>query len=318
VPGFFVGIRQNRLPARDPATSLDVYSSVTGKIVGTIPPPQRGRYFRAVAALGDSQTFVAAATVNGMPGRARDCNTQLYRFRLTACGQPAGLTPLAVPEVRGYLNFPTSLAASASGNVIAYAAHSCTSAYNGSIGVIRLATGKVRTWLFTYPAVPMNLSLSADGSLLGFASGPSSGPRDGTGEAAWVLRTRSAPGLLARRYREVLHSEYPAGQRIPDVQSAALSPTGAVMFAATSPPRGAGSGLETIGAYRTSTGRLIRVLHVFGHFEIGNCAISPDPSGRYLLVYMLYNRTVAWIDLATGKPTTVPVGPAGFPLSAAW
>lgn len=317
-PGFFVGIRQNRLPARDPATSLDVYSSVTGKIVGTIPPPQRDRYFRAVAALGDTQTFVAAATVNGMPGSARDCDTQLYRFRLTARGQPTGLTPLAVPEVRGYLNFPTSLAASASGKVIAYAVHSCTSAYNGSIGVIRLATGKARTWLFTYPAVPMNLSLSADGSLLGFASGPSSGPRDGAGAAAWVLRTRSAPGLLARRYREVLHSEYPASQRIPDVQSAALSPTGSVLFAATSPPRGAGSGLETIGAYRTSTGRLIRVLHVFGHFQIGSCAIIPDPSGRYLLVYMLYNRAVTRIDLATGKTTTVPVGPAGFPLDAAW
>lgn len=316
VPSFFVGIRPTLLPAKDPGTSLGVYSSVTGKIVATLAPPQRGRYFRAVAALGNNRTFVVAATANGMPASTRGCNTQLYRFRLTAQGQPTGLTPLAVPTVPGYLDFNTSLAASASGNVIAYATHSCTSAYDGSIGVIRLRTGKVRTWLFTYPAVPMNLSLSADGSLLGFASGQSSGPRVGAGAAAWVLRTHSAPGRLALRYRQVLHSEHPAAQHFRDVQSTALSPTGAVMFAATAPPRGTPS--ETIGAYRTTTGGLIRVIHAFGHFQLGDCAISPDPSGRYLLVYALTTRNLAWIDLATGKVMTVPVSRADNPLGAAW
>lgn len=315
-PRFFVGIRPTLLPAKDPVTSLGVYSSVTGRIVATLAPPQRGRYFQAVAALGDNRTFVAAATVNDMPGSTRGCNTQLYRFQLTAQGQPTGLTPLAVRSVPGYLDFDTSLAASASGNVIAYATHSCTRAYDGSIGVIRLRTGKLRTWLFTYPSVPMNLSLSADGSLLSFASGPSSGPRVGAGAAAWVLRTRSAPGPLSLRYRQVIHSEHPAAQHFLDVQSAALSPTGAVMFAATAPPRG--TAIETIGAYRTTTGGLIRVIHAFSHFQMGDCAISPDPSGRYLLVYALTLRNLAWIDLATGKVTTVPVSRADNPLGAAW
>jgi hypothetical protein len=152
--------------------------------------------------------------------------------------------------------------------------------------------------------------------MLGFASGPDSGPPTGTGAAAWVLRTRSAPGPLAQRYRQVLHSELPAAQHFLDVQSAALSPTGAVMFAATGSRRSAPD--ETIGAYRITTGRLIRVIRVFRHFQIANCAISADPSGRYLLVYQLTNRNLAWIDLATGKITTVPVSRAGSLVGAAW
>jgi hypothetical protein len=302
-PRYFVAV----VGLNSGATALDVFNSATGHIVGRLAPPAPGRDFQAVAVLGNDRTFVAEAA----PENETRCGAWLYEFRITAQGTPTGLTPLVVPYLAGRPALP-ALAASADGDVVAYDMMKCKETRAGvikdygSVGVIHLGSGSTRSWTYTFPATPVSLSLSADGSLLAMVSNPSDGKRSGSDQnnSAWVLRTDSPPGPLARHYRQIIA---PLGWPMVGPVAAALSPTSSVTYALNQRWHHTGwSG--TLDAYETATGSLIKVICRFPAIRIaGEEVISPDISGQYLLLFGNGpTPRVQIIDLSTGRVSTVP------------
>jgi hypothetical protein len=312
MPRFFVGIRQ--VSGAPHATALDVYSPVTGRVVSALPPLRlpAGSYVQAVAALGNDRTFVAAVSVGHGPG---DCHTVLWRFTLTAKGQPTGLRPLPLPELPGKIIYSSSFAASADGRMIAYAANSCTQQFAGQVVVVHLATATVRTWDTLFPSPPYSLSLTANGTLLGFVSGPDSGRRPVSGtvpDSAWVLRTGSRPGSLASRDREVPH--VPKG-----VSAAVLGRTGATLLAVT-PDR---VDRRKVGIYVTATGRRIQLMRdMLPGPAASPISLAADVSGEYAIVYGLqrnqFRSQFQELNVATGRLRSVPINPDDSPFGVAW
>ena len=311
-PRYFVGIRQLSVPTLSRqvfATTLAVFSSVTGRAVASIGQPARGRYYQAVAALGSDQTFVAAA----VPTSGADCSTWFYRFSLGPHGQLTGWRPLSVPKVTGEVRYNNALTASANGNVIAYSASMCTRHFASQVGVIRLDTRTVCTWPTLWPAMPRTLSLSANGGILGFVGNPSSGSTGGSpaDDAAWTLRTSATPGPLARHYQRVLRA--PGG-----VRSVMLSPTGAIMFAMiASDPRSRAVSNSYVNAYDVATGKLLGLVQTV-RYASDNPGFSSATSGQYVLVYPPYRTFFQELDLVTGRLVTVSVPQQGVPFAAAW
>jgi hypothetical protein len=299
-PRFFAGVALTSV--------LNIYRSADGRMVASLPLPGRDHAFVAVARLGGDRSYVAAAMTSG-----RACTTQLYRFTIGPRGRPSRLTPLSVPQVTGGV---LELVGSADGNVLAYTARAsspCSSRGHDLVGVIHLATRQVTTW--TSPVtrrqhVPAGgVSLTADGSVLGFLAGP-----DGYGSPdVWVLPTNSPPGLVTRHARKVLRVRG-------GVIRAVLSNTGSQVYAETlSAPRG---GAVVLGLYSTATGKRIRVLGRLGTEspELAAVSVSQDAAGRHLLVYG-YGHRIAEMNLSTGHLTSVTVAqpPLGTPFSSdAW
>jgi hypothetical protein len=305
-PRFFVGIRQLSATSEILTTGLAVYSAATGRVVASVAQPGRGRYYQAVAALGSDQSFVVAAT----PARGPGCHTWFYRFSLGPQGRPKGWAPLAVPEVTGEIRYNNALATSGDGNVLAYSASTCAQNSSSQVGVIHLDTRKVRTWSTLWPAVPRNLSLSADGTLLSFVGNPSSGTKNDSQveDTVWTLRTDAAPGPVASRYRKVLHA--PGG-----VQSAILSPTGAITFAMTASNPRRPTASENVNAYDTATGKPLGLVQAVRYLTDGP-GFTPDASGQYVLVYPRNTPLVQELNLTDRRLMTVSV-PA-VPIAVAW
>lgn len=307
-PRYFVGIAllDHRVPAY--GTVMSVYSSATGRVVAHFPSPGPGLYYQAVAAVGSTGWFTAAATPGTFPKTARGCGTAINQFRLNSQGQPIFRGVIASP-VPGFIG-NSSLAVSANGKVISYATRSCGT--NTGQLTVTPDTEKSRTWTYKFPVSPESLSLSADGGLLSLVSDPAGGCQCGSpsAETAWVLRPNSAPGPLAQRWRKVLSA--PSG-----VDSAALSPTGAVTFAAVSRVSHGRLGVA-VGAYDTGTGRLLRLVRAFTKVQVLPPGIAVDQSGHYALVYMLTDRGVQRLNLTTGQLKVLPVTRADFPIDVAW
>jgi len=288
-----------------------VFNSQTGRQVGSLPELAPGRAFEAVAAATPRGTFVAAAT--------QDCRTWFYRFRITAQGQATALTPLRAPGVAGRPSSQGgSLAVSADGGTLAYSTQRCGAdglrANAGQVGVIRLASGKVTTWRFRFPAIPGSLTLSANGRVLSFVSAPSTG----RGNDAWsrnrayLLRTDAPGGPLEQHYQAVL-----GPPRAP--YAVALNKAGTAFFAAIPEPRiGQQVPRQTLGRYRIPDGTLIGSRRVLPRLSfLNHLIVKPDPTGRFMLMYD-WNEQVQRIDLATGTLTTVPWRADQFTFDAAW
>jgi hypothetical protein len=296
-PAFFAGV------AGTPPTVVNIYRSATGRVVASFRTPRTLRMISAVARLGGDRTFAVAAV-------AKDsCTTRLYRFSIDRAGRPGVLTPLSVPRVAGAVG---ELAGSADGNVLAYtAAGPCTPHAYTPVGVIHLATRQATTWTFRTArprwasghrywqpyATAGSLSLTADGSVLGFLAGPdrSYAPQD-----VWALPTSAPPGPLTSHARRVLHVST-------DVFRVIFNPsgTGAYVETLSAPRRGA----VVLGLYSTSTGRRIRLLGRLGPGgrSLSELPITVDASGRHLLAYgYLSGPRVTVMNLTTGRrsPTT--------------
>jgi hypothetical protein len=283
-PPFFVG----RVGGLND-TSLGVYRATTGRMVARLAPPA-GLAFAATAATADSHVFVLAAVPRRSSGA---CATWLYRLGLSAAGQPS-LTRLAVPKVAGRLRVPTALAASATGKVIGYSTFTCrTRGYDsGHVGVIDLATGRVRTW--ELHGTVLGMSASADGRALAFTFTGSNGR-----PTADMLRTDAAPGPMARRARVVVSTAaIGAGQ-------VAVNRTGGVLLACAQNASGEPRQTARLAAYNAATGHLIGVLRSWQSW-LGPCTISAVPAGGYLLVTGFQEHDIARIDLITGRVTELP------------
>jgi hypothetical protein len=203
-----------------------------------------------VARLGSDRTYVAAAITSFQDA----CTTQLYRFTIGPRGLPSRLTPLSVPQFTGTVN---ELVGSADGNVLAYTASGrCAPRGHHLAGVIHLATRQITTWSYGLgnrrPTIFGSLSLTADGSLLGFTGGPI-GPLGS--QDVWVLPTTSPPGPLTRHARKVMHLRTAVFRVV-------LDNTGSLAYVETqSRPRG---GVVVVGLYGTATGKRIRLLGRLG------------------------------------------------------
>lgn len=305
-------------------TVLDIVDTRTGRVTGQLGSPRHGIYFQDVASLGSDRAFVAAAAVPEGPAIQRNCHTWLYRFWLTANGSPAGLIPFSeMPEVNGYPEFQ-GLAGSADGTTLAYTTdlNACRphkpKRYGGQISVLHLRSGRTTRWPYLFPASPTPLSLSADGSLLGFVSNPSDGARSGGPATAdtWVLPTDSPAGPLQRYYHRVTVPRPPGAQESWP-SAVVLSHSGRTMLTAIDDP-GGNTRLMALRDYQTRTGRLtrtVRVLRPHGTYD-SNPGLTPSISGRYVLIY-LWNKQVSRLDLATGR--LIPLRrPTHMPVVAAW
>jgi hypothetical protein len=313
MPRYFVGLDYpNGHPATEFAFTINVYSAATGKIVARVNPPQPGVYFQAVASLGSGQGYVAAAMAWPEPG----CHSLLYRFHLTRSGRPAGMTPLAVPEVPG---FALRVAGSADGSTVLYSTAGCSNQGPPPpyiTGEISLPTGRTRTWLTT-PRGSMQQSLSGDGRLAATVASLRRGTNDGAG---YVLAL--GPRL---RERKVLTAPGIGG-----VLATALSPNGRVMFALTSvlPASGYPPYTLRLAAYATATGRPLRTFLTERHqVESMPGELAADPSGRYLIVanFPLKDSPgnnplvgVTLVNVASGRAHTIYLRQSNVPLDIAW
>jgi hypothetical protein len=304
-PAFFAGV------ATDPRgnAELNIYRSANGRMVAAVPLPGRDHTFAAVTRLGGDQSYVVAAARS-----RRACDTQLYRFTIGPSGQPSRLAPLSVPHVRGTV---MELVGSAAGNVLAYTASGpCTPRSHSVIGVVRPATRQVTTWTYAenrrQPDPAGSVSLTADGSVLGFSAGPNApyGLQD-----VWVLPTSSPSGSLTRHARKVLRVRSGVFREV-------LSNTGAQVYVET---LSAPHGVVILGQYSTATGKRIRVLGRLGTGgqQLSELSVSQDAAGQHLLVYgyLRHPNRIAEMNLATGHlaSVTVPQTPLGSPFSSdAW
>jgi hypothetical protein len=303
-PRFFAGLTGE---AQDNA--LNIYRSATGRVIASVPAPRPDREFEAVARLGGDRTYVVGAVTG-----SRACTTQLYRFTIGPAGRPSGLTPLSVPKITGTV---MELAGSADGNVLAYRVGGLCAPHQLT-GVIHLTTRQITTWSYgtggLRPPMDGDLSLTADGSVLGFMAGSPYNPYGLTN--VWVLPTNAPGGPLTRHARKVLHLRS-------GVFRVLLSNTGSQMYVETAAaPR---AGAVILSLYNTTTGKRIRLLGRIGPGGMNRAELSftPDAAGKHLLIYGYFHPGhLEEMNLSTGHliPVTTAQPPVmdGAQPSAAW
>jgi hypothetical protein len=269
--------------------NLEAVVTATGHVAGHLRAPA-GHLFAVIAGTGADRTFFAATDLNPQTS----CKTSFYKFTLSAAGQPSGLTRLPVSTLPG---LPTALAASADGHLAAYSVTNCagdassqigSGQVTGGIGLINLAAGQIaRTWTYTLGEdYTTDLSMSADGSLLGYSNFISSSSRAGR-----VLTTSAASGSDQSASRVVVRNPV----------TTALSASGQLMYAIT------GAHSQLLAAYATASGQQVKVLHRWSAAEqIG--PVVTDPAGGYALIPITATPgRPALSPLVKGHPCTVVV-----------
>jgi hypothetical protein len=287
-PKFFAGVAETSThpPLK---TVVDIYRSATGRVVGSIRPPKPYRDFVAVSRLGGDRTFVAAV-ITAFSHTA--CTSHLFRFSVDGRGHPSGLTPLSVPQVAGQV---AELVSSADGKTVAVTVSGCVPQ---AIGMINLATRQTTTWVVPHhgdhPVIFGGLSLTTDGSRLGFVAGSPVGPGLTN---VYVLPTSSPSGPLMRHARKVLH--VPTG-----VFRVVLSNNGAQAYVETQ--SASHGGAVVLSQYSTTTGQRVRLIgqlgpggRVFSAFSV-----TVDAAGRHLLAYTDTHHLKA-VNLITGHQASI-------------
>jgi hypothetical protein len=257
------------------------------------------------------------------------CATKLYRARLSASGLPGALAPLG-PTLPGML---WSLTVGDDGRVIGYAISGCSKGAPGYLGVLQLPSGRTREWgdlslggmSSGNLALQGQLTMSADGRLLGFAADAISQP-DGLimGQNVRVLATDAPPGSVSRRSRVIYRQAAPGLGTRSDLAAASLSPSGTSAYVCR---QSATRTLATaeIMAYSASTADPRGVITTFnakGTWPQVSCSsMALDSSGGFLLVpYTVHSaagpsaevlQQVAVINLATRAIFTVPIKMSG-------
>jgi hypothetical protein len=289
-PEFFAGITQK--PSR---TVLNIYRSATGRVTGSIRPPGPYHDFSAVSRLGGDRTFVAAAITSFSQ---RSCSSHLFRFSIDGQGHPSPLTPLSVPQVTGLVG---EFVSSANGKALAYTIFGC--ARGRGVGLINLATRQTTIWTVAdHGRNPMtfgSLSLTGDGSKLGFTSSPEGSANETN---AYVLPTDSPSGSLMRHATKVLH--VPTG-----VFRVVLSYNGAQAYVETGSALHGGAVILT--EYSITTGRRIHLICQLSPRNLGEFSVTVDAAGKHLLVYDYAHRLTA-VNLTTGHRASVTVAQVPF------
>jgi hypothetical protein len=295
-PKFFAGIAVNPPGQVPPATVVNIYRSATGQVTGSIRPPRPYHDFAAVSRLGGDRSFVAAAIPAFSPAA---CTAHLFRFSIDRHGHPSGLTPLSVPQVPGQL---AELVSSADGKTLAFTASGC--APGRQIGAINLTTGQTTTWSIPHrdhiPVAFGSLSLTRDGSKLGFVDGPVNVKGI---TSAYLLPTDSPSGPILRHATRVL--DVPTR-----VFRVALSSNGAQAYVETFASHGSA---VVLSEYSTTTGQRVRLISQLSpgghHFAV--FSITMDAAGKHLLAYGEAHEVKA-VNLTTGHQASTTAAQIPF------
>lgn len=277
-PASFAPAPPFMIVVRSPgARPLLVVSAATGRTTAQLPVPRAGTAWVGAAATGSPATFVLAAT----PNRGGLCNpTYLYTVTLSDTGKVASLRPWTDPVVPEEIG---SLTASADGGTLAFIYYKCRAA-GQEIGVIRGRT--TRTWHESQLLAVDSLSLSADGSRLGYTEQSFGG---GVGTVR-VLDTSSASGNATAASKAVY--SFPAIGRADFVVFGAAFTTMDVSWI---------TGFNTfhLAGYRFGAGRVQGAL-----FRQTMSGLEIDRAGGQLMVF---NQSISLylVDPLTGKATLI-------------
>jgi hypothetical protein len=267
---------------------LDIDSVATGRVLTSVSPPRAGLTWGDVAAVGPAEFLLTATS-----GALSSCgSTFLYTVAVSG-GTVTAARPYAVPEVTGSpagAFSPGFLAVSADASTVALITNGCGSAPD-AIVVVR--GGRTRTWTVPASAGPRGLSLSADGSELGYVDLPVQTLTTSPG-SAWILPTTAAPGPAGQRGHEIFADAGHAAAAAAEV----LSPDGKTMYLLTATGQESPF-TDALSAYDVSTGTRLRTLATWDHVALYPPAITA--AGDNALVWYLSSTTViAQVDLATG------------------
>lgn len=290
-PAFFAVLPGNE-------RSIQIFSARTGKAVGHLAPPAANEFFSGVAAEGNGRTLLVA--VEGNTGGS--CKASIYKLRLTSSGQPLAHALTSLPPIDGILP-DRSFTVTPDGSTLAYYAWFCDG--QGSFEMRNLRTGSTEHWITHSGDQADSLSLSADGSAVGFSGweyvGLGPGAKAGTSSikirpVTAVLRASSVgtaldgQGIILREYTQM-----------------ALSPDGATLYVCAGH-----AGQNVLASYDVATKARIGVLATWAA-RGGNCAFTLDPSGQQALIASSAGH-VAILDIATRRLTSL--AGTGLPSSA--
>jgi hypothetical protein len=294
-PPFFAGIVSE--PASGPGTHLfrdvvKIFSSAKGTPAGTITA-RRSQDFSAVSRLGNDQSFVAASFSR------RACVSRLWKFTIDPAGRPSALTPLSA-RMSGQVE---ELTASADGTTLALKVSRCQPG-EPQTGVIHLATGQSTRWDTPADAIAASLSLTADGSVLGFVFNPDVNNPDAT-DQAWTKPTDAPAGPL-------LNGAHQVPGLGANAERAVLSPDGDQLWIeAQKTPN---SKLPvTLSLVTTSTGALVRQITQLspGGKDLTFVGLALDNAGQHMLAYGGNpgpgHADAEEINLRSGRTRTLPI-----------
>lgn len=239
------------------ASSLKVFNTSTGAIVGKIKAPA-GQRFEGVASGGTSHIFLAYTNPAAILAH---CHARYYRFRVSATGKPTALKLLR--SILG--SAATAIAASPGGGTYTYSAVHCdTAPPNGIIGI----SGKAGTHTWAYNEgddYTFSLAATTDADTLALSLVFPSGNM--------LLNTDSHAAKVDGASRIVPTTPAYA-------QSLAISPDGTTLYACIS-KRQTGE----LAAYDAATGKLTQVLHTWrlAAAQFYFCQVSADATGTLLL-----------------------------------
>ena len=306
-------------------TGLEVVQTTTGHVTGQISTPG-GQIFARIAGDGSDRTFYVAAQQADLTA---GCRAYLYRFSLSAAGQPSALTPL--PR-NGQGGLPTALAVSADGRKLAFSLTYCASnggttvplgQASGYIGVVDAASGKLtRHWTFTLGEdYATSMALTPNGRTLVF----SQFLPDGSAITAKTLRANTPSGTVDQASTVV---------GLPGVSSLSAGPAALYACVATDLSRDRVS--SQLGVYPDlATGHRAAVLHTWTGYE-ASCTLTPTVMDGQLLAAIqtmqhhgqtafvpMINVRVLAVDVRTGRLTTLltftaPTSGAGVPTLIGW
>lgn len=329
LPRFYVTIRAG---ANSHEVTAVVRASAGGQVTGTVQVPSPiGQGVVVVTAAADDRSFIIGAYegLNEDSSGGIRIGLRLFQFRISGGGKPGHLTELAPAPARGQ-DFP-GIALSPDGKLLAVSLLYGPDGATGTLQVINLATGTIRTW-----------------------TAPVTGPQYAPGAPSWVDGNRmiaftwqryTAQGAVIMEGVRLLDTAAP-GDNLADaklivpsgvvaagsVKSALITPDGRDVIAITLRDLSSQASSRTVivqlDELQAGTGRLIRVLRTqtarldqdgFTSLQDTLGVLSFDSAGQYVLVQGIQ---FGWLEVGgpdPGRFTPLPLPPAApFVLSAAW
>jgi hypothetical protein len=268
-PHYLADLISHWIEVRDPAT---------GKVLSRTPAPAGGNW-QGIAAIEGGTKFLVETPGDPCNG---DKPSKLY---VLTPGKPGGLDPLmTLPGV--ILGFTGS----ADGSTLAYLSEQCKKdGGTGSELVSVVRKGTTRDWTLPSSVLPGSLSLSADGSELGYVNTTWLAQR-GT---ALVLPTSSPSGSAVWWSRAVF-----VPTRGQEGVGLVLSPDGQTMYLLTAPVNQSGATTVTLSAYNVATGTRLRTLHAWSSAYGEHPVIAAD--GIHALILGMHLTSIDEVNLATG------------------
>jgi hypothetical protein len=309
---------------------LDIESAQTGRFLAEVRSPRAGTMWGDAAATGRTQFLLTA-----VPSHLYTCaNTLLYTLTLNGSGRVASLRPFTVPEVPGTLGDgygEGNLTVSADGSTVALLTANCGKhgpsdadhfSPNNDIMVIR--GGEQRTWNLPQQYTGSGLSLSADGSKLGYVESYIKVPVPTLG-AARVLPTDAASGPADAHSYLVLTDSRGWRQCCGLMATAeVLSADGGTMYVFTRTGKASPSApvqwTGSMSVYDVATHVRLRTMHTWNH--LGGIPAAITAVGNQALMWGMYGSSpvVTQLNLATGAVSDrqLPVSSQDLIRDVAW